>query len=397
MDYKGNIQVGYSPYLIFICRKDGDILIDYKSTIKLIKEIDWKLILIVIAIFTFGLIILSSATHVNKSGSYSQLFKQGLAFGLGLGMIILILLVDYNFLGKYYKGLYVISLVLLAIVLVPGLGAERGGARSWLELGPLDFQTSEIVKLTFILSYAKIIESKRGKLNNIKEIIPVVIYAVPFIGLLFAQPDLGTAIVFSCIIAGMLFTAGLDIGLIKKVMILFLVSLPVMYMLMASHQKDRIEAFLNPEDVTLKGNYQVMQSLIAIGSGGTTGKGLYNGTQNQEGYLPVQDSDFIFAVIGEELGAVGMITVIGLYILFLTRMIYIAREAKDFYGTLIVVGVMSMFAYQIIQNIGMTVALIPVTGVTLPFISYGGSSLLTSMANLGLVLNVCMRKKKINF
>ena len=312
-------------------------------------------------------------------------------------MLILILLIDYNVIGKYYKGLYVIGLVLLVAVLIPGIGAERGGARSWVELGPLDFQTSELVKLTFILSYAKIVESKRGKLNNLKEIIPVVIYAIPFIGLLFAQPDLGTAIVFSCIILGMLFTAGLDLGLIKKATIIFLVSLPVMYMLMAPHQKDRIEAFLNPEDVTLKGNYQVMQSLIAIGSGGPTGKGLYNGTQNQEGYLPVQDSDFIFAVIGEELGAIGMIAIIGLYILFLTRMIYIAREAKDFYGTLIVIGVMSMFAYQIIQNIGMTVALIPVTGVTLPFISYGGSSLLTSMANLGLVLNVCMRKKKINF
>lgn len=372
-------------------------MIDYKSTIKLIKEIDWKLILIVMAIFAFGLVVLSSATHANKSGSYSQLIKQGIAFALGLGMIVLILLIDYNVLGKYYKGLYVIGLILLVAVLIPGIGAERGGARSWVELGPLDFQTSELVKLTFILSYAKIVESKRGKLNNLKEIISVVIYAIPFIGLLFAQPDLGTAIVFSCIILGMLFTAGLDIGLIKKAAIIFLVSLPVMYMLMAPHQKDRIEAFLNPEDVTLKGNYQVMQSLIAIGSGGPTGKGLYNGTQNQEGYLPVQDSDFIFAVIGEELGAIGMIAVIGLYILFLTRMIYIAREAKDFYGTLIVIGVMSMFAYQVIQNIGMTVALIPVTGVTLPFISYGGSSLLTSMANLGLVLNVCMRKKKINF
>ena len=262
-------------------------------------------------------------------------------------MIIGILMFDYNFLGKYYKGLYVVSLILLGVVLIPGIGAQMGGARSWLKLGPLYFQTSELVKLTFILSYAKIVESKKDKLNTLKEIIPVVIYAVPFIGLLFAQPDLGTAIVFCCIIAGMLFTAGLNIKL--------------------------------------------------IGSGGLTGKGLYNGTQNQEGFLPVQESDFIFAVIGEELGVIGMLVVILLYTLFLLRMIMLSREAKDFYGTLIVIGVMSMFAYQIIQNIGMTVAVIPVTGVTLPFISYGGSSLLTSLANLGLVLNVGMRRKKINF
>ena len=359
-----------------------------KSMIKLIKQLDWKLIIIVLCIFSFGLLILSSATHANETGNYFQLYKQGAAFGLGMLMIIGILMFDYNFLGKYYKGLYVISLILLGIVLIPGIGAERGGARSWLNLGPLDFQTSELVKLTFILSYAKIVESKKDKLNTLKEIIPVVIYAVPFIGLLFAQPDLGTAIVFCCIIAGMLFTAGLNIKLIKRVIIIAIVSLPLMYMMMASHQKERIEAFLHPDDPTYKGNNQVMQSMIAIGSGGLTGKGLYNGTQNQEGFLPVQESDFIFAVIGEELGVIGI---------FLLRMIILSREAKDFYGTLIVIGVMSMFAYQIIQNIGMTVAVIPVTGVTLPFISYGGSSLLTSLANLGLVLNVGMRRKKINF
>ena len=372
-------------------------MFEYKSKFKFVKQLDWKLIFIVVSIFCFGLIVLISATHAHSTGNYFQVYKQGSAFILGLAMIVGILLVDYNFLGKYYKAMYIISLALLGIILIPGIGATRGGARSWLNLGPLDFQTSELVKLTFILSYAKIVESKRDKLNTIKDIVQVVLYALPFLGLLFAQPDLGTAIVFSCIIAGMLFTAGLDIKLIKRVIIIILISLPIMYMLMAQHQKDRIEAFLNPEDPTLKGNYQVMQSMIAIGSGGFTGKGLYNGSQSQEDFLPVQESDFIFAVIGEELGAIGMAFVICLYALFLTRMLYIARQAKDFYGTLIVVGVMAMFAYQIIQNIGMTVALIPVTGVTLPFISYGGSSLLTSLANLGLVLNVSMRRKKINF
>ena len=140
-----------------------------------------------------------------------------------------------------------------------------------------------------------------------------------------------------------------------------------------------------------------MQSNIAIGSGGLTGKGLFKGTQNQEDFLPIQDSDFIFAVVGEELGVVGMVALIGLYAYFLYRMLVIAAESKDEYGSLVAVGVTSMFAYQIIQNIGMTVSLIPVTGVTLPFISYGGSSVLTSMANLGLILNVSMRRKKINF
>ena len=373
-------------------------MVNYKSSLKLLKQLDWKLIAIVLTIFGFGLVILSSATHLNTNSTKAlfQLGKQCAAFGLGAMVIGIILLFDYTLIGKHYKELYLISLILLA-VLIPGIGAERGGARSWLNLGPLDLQTSEIVKLTFILSYAKIVESKRDRLRTIKDIMPLIIYALPFLGLLLAQPDLGTALVFMCIIAAMVFTAGLDGKIIKRAIIIVVALMPIMYMLMADHQKQRIEAFLHPEDITLKGNYQVMQSLIAIGSGGVTGKGLYQGSQNQEDFLPVQDSDFIFAVVGEELGVIGMVFLIGLYIAFIFRLIYAAQQARDFYGTLIVVGVLGMFGYQIIQNIGMTVAVIPVTGVTLPFVSYGGSSMLTSMANLGLVMNVYMRRKKINF
>ncbi|CEQ28154.1 rod shape-determining protein RodA [Paraclostridium sordellii] len=372
-------------------------MFDLKSKFKLIKELDWKLIAVVICIFAFGLVILSSATHATTTGNYNQITKQGIAFLAGMGLVILILLFDYNFLGKYYKGLYIVSIILLLLVWIPGLGKEMGGARSWLNLGPLDFQTSELVKLTFILSYAKIVEEKKGKLKTIKDLIPLGLYAGPIILLLLIQPDLGTAIVFCCIIGGMLFTAGLNNKIIRNSLIAIVVAMPLMYMVMAPHQRIRIDAFLDPENVALPGNYQVMQSMIAIGSGGVIGKGLYEGTQNQNNFLPVQDSDFIFAVIGEELGMLGMLAVIVLYALFLIRMIKIAKEAKDFYGTLIAIGVTCMFAYQIIQNIGMTVAVIPVTGVTLPFISYGGSSLMTSLANLALVLNVGMRRKKINF
>lgn len=378
-------------------KKDGDDMFDLKSKLKLIKELDWKLIAIVTCIFAFGLVILSSATHATTTGSYKQITKQGIGFLIGMVFILVILLFDYNFLGKHYKGLYIFSVILLLLVWIPGLGKDMGGARSWLNLGVLDFQTSELVKLTFILSYAKIVEERKGKLKTIKDLIPLVLYAAPILLLLLIQPDLGTTIVFCCIIGGMLFTAGLNDKIIKRGLILIVVAMPIMYMVMAPHQRIRIDAYLNPEDVTLPGNYQVMQSMIAIGSGGVTGKGLYQGTQNQNDFLPVQDSDFIFAVIGEELGLIGMFVIILLYGMFLLRMIIIAREAKDFYGTLIVIGVTCMFAYQIIQNIGMTVAVIPVTGVTLPFVSYGGSSLMTSLANLGLVLNVGMRRKKINF
>lgn len=368
-----------------------------RNRFNLIKELDFKLIINILCIFIFGLIMLTTATHANETGNYKEIVKQLIAFLLGVIMIILINIVDYNRLGERYKLFYVLSIVLLLSVWVPGLGKVQEGARRWIKLGPLYLQTSELVKLTFIISYAKIVEKSKGKLNNIKEIIPVVLKACPVLMLMLMQPDLGGTIVFGCIMMGMLFTAGLNIKIIRNVAVIIVVSLPLIYMVMAPHQKVRIEAFLHPDDLSYKGNYQVVQSMIAIGSGGTKGKGLYNGTQNHSGFLPVSDSDFIFAVIGEELGAIGMAFVLLLYALFLIRMINMARDAKDFYGTLVIMGVMSMFAYQIIQNIGMTVAVIPVTGVTLPFISYGGSSLLTSLANLGLVLNVGMRRKKINF
>lgn len=347
-------------------------------------------------IFTFGIIILSSATHVNQTGNYSRLIKQSIAFVLGIGMIVFILLFDYNVLGQYYKELYVASVILLAIVLTP-LGANRGGAKSTLDLGPLDLQTAELVKFTFILSYAKIVELKKGKMDNLKDIVRLLMYALPIIGLLIAQPDLGTAIVFCCIIAGIIFAAGIDYKILRKAIIVGVIALPIIYLSIDDYQQDRILGFLNPEDTSIQGNYQVMQSNIAIGSGGLTGKGLFKGTQNQEDFLPIQDSDFIFAVVGEELGVIGMVVLIGLFAYFLFRMLKIASESKDEYGALVVIGVTSMFAYQVIQNIGMTVSLIPVTGVTLPFISYGGSSVLTSMSSLGLVLNICMRRKKINF
>ncbi len=324
------------------------------------------------------------------------MIKQTVAFVLGLVIVLFMLIFDYNVMGKYYKELYVVSVFLLVIVLTP-LGAIRGGAKSTLSFGPLDLQTAEIVKLTFILSYAKIVELKKGKMDNIKDIINLLMYALPIIGLLIAQPDLGTAIVYCCIIAGIIFTAGIDYKILRKVMIVGVIALPLVYLSIDEYQQSRILGFLHPEDTTIQGNYQVMQSNIAIGSGGFLGKGLFKGTQNQEDFLPIQDSDFIFAVVGEELGVVGMVVLIGLFAYFLFRMLEISREAKDEYGALVSVGITCMFAYQIIQNIGMTVSLIPVTGVTLPFISYGGSSVLTSMATLGLILNVCMRRKKINF
>lgn len=368
-----------------------------KLTIKNIRKLNWKLILNVTIIFIFGLVMLTTATHANITGNYKYIIKQLLAFGIGLALIICIIKIDYVKMGKFYKFFYISTIILLLIIWVPGLGVVQEGSRRWIKLGPLYLQTSEIAKLTFIISYAKIAQSYKGKLNTVKEIIPAMLKAMPVLFLMLMQPDLGGTIVFICIMFGMLFVSGLNGKIIRNTILIGILLLPLIYNILAPHQKVRIEAFLNPNDLSYKGNYQVVQSMIAIGSGGIKGKGLYEGTQSQNGFLPVPDSDFIFAVIGEELGLIGMGFVVFLYGMFLLNMIKEAEESKDFYGTLIIVGVASMFSYQIIQNIGMTMALIPVTGLTLPFISYGASSLVGSLAAVGLVLNVGMRKRKINF
>ena len=368
-----------------------------KLTLKHIKNLNWRLILNVTLIFIFGLVMLTTATHANRTGNYREIMKQLLAFGIGVALIIFTIKIDYIKIGKFYNVFYIFTIILLLVIWVPGLGVVQEGSRRWIKLGPLYLQTSEIAKLTFIISYAKIAEGYKGKLNTIKQIIPAVLKAMPVLFLMLMQPDLGGTIVFICIMFGMLFVSGLNGKIIRNTILIGVLLLPLIYTCLAPHQKVRIEAFLNPNDLSYKGNYQVVQSMIAIGSGGVKGKGLYEGTQSQNGFLPVPDSDFIFAVIGEELGLIGLGALVLLYGAFLLTMIKDAEESKDFYGTLIIIGVTSMFAYQIIQNIGMTMALIPVTGITLPFISYGASSLVGSLAALGLVLNVGMRKRKINF
>ena len=367
--------------------------INYGKSNRILRNIDWKLVTIVLIIFVFGIVILSSATHANVSGNYKKLITQVIAFIIGIGIVALILIFDYNSIGKYYKELYVASILLLLVVLIPGVGSTQYGARSWISFDGFNLQTSELVKLTFILSYAKIIDNNKDNIRDLKVLVKLILYAMPIILLILGQPDLGTAIVFIVIIFFMLYTAGLSRKIIRNVFIMSLVLSPIMYYFMAPHQKIRIINFFNPN---ASSNYHVLQSMIAIGSGGIFGKGLYHGSQNQESFLPVRESDFIFAVIGEEFGLIGMIFIIFMFALLVSRIITIAKRSKNTYGTIIVAGIAGMFTYQIIQNIGMTVGLMPVTGLTLPFVSYGGSSIITSLANIGIILNVYMRRKKIN-
>lgn len=360
----------------------------------LTKNVDKIMIATVLALATISILTITSV-NMDSEGISREVIVQSAAYILGAIGVIIILTQNYNIFVGLEKPLYITSLALLLSVYTP-LGVELFSARSWIDLGFTTIQPSEFVKILFILLMANYLQDHQDTLYNFKGLIKAGIYAAPIIVIVLKE-DLGSALVFAATWLTMIFFAGIDLKVFSKFIGLVVCAIPVAYVFMADYQKERIEAFLHPENLDLSGNYQVWQSKVAIGNGGLTGTGLFNGTQKQLDFIPVQSSDFIFSVIGEELGLIGGLFVIGLFGLLLYRMATVVRDALDFYGALVVSGVIGMFGFQIFENVAMTMGLMPVTGITLPFLSYGGSSILSNMAAFGLVLNVGMRSKAINF
>lgn len=353
------------------------------------KRFDPILLTVITILFLVGLVLIFSASRSTALGT-KRISIQAAAFMMGLAFMYLSTAIDYSILKRYSWHLYAISIVLLLLVYVPGLGSNQMGARSWINLKVIYFQTSEAAKVTFTLAYAAFLEKRKNQLNTIAEIAPAIAYPLPLLFLLYKQPDLGGILVFSSIIIFCLFIAGLNKKWIIGGLLFIGLAIPIVYKfeLLEPHQMLRIEAFLNPGDPSYTGNYQLIESMTAIGSGKIFGKGLFKGTLIPFGFLPVPESDFIFSILGEEFGMVGMAVIISLYYMLMSRIYKIAVSAKDFYGTLVVMGFTGMFLYQIYQNIGMTIGLIPITGVTLPFLSYGGSSVLMTMVVLAIIMNV---------
>lgn len=361
----------------------------------LIKNVDKVIIAVVVLLAVISILMIGS-TQISTGFFSREVIVQIIAYGIGLVGIIIILNFNYNIFAGMETFLYIFSLILLFLVYVPGLGVEQFGARSWIDLKVTTVQPSEFVKILFVLIMAGYLDEHKDELYNFKGLLKAGIVAAPII-IIVLKEDLGSAMVFAFGWLAMVFFAGIDMKVLGKFFALVLAAVPVAYVFMADYQKERIEAFLHPENLSLSGNYQVWQSKVAIGSGGITGKGLFNGTQKELDYIPVQTSDFIFSVIGEELGLIGGLAVVGLFAILLVRMAGIVRDSLDFYGALVVAGIIGMLAFQIFENIAMTMGLMPVTGITLPFLSSGGSSIISNMACLGLVLDVGMRSKSINF
>ena len=361
------------------------------------REWDWTVVICTVLLISVGVVIIGSATHVNRDGlNITDLVsKQLMFFVINAVVIVLMQWFDYRRLRSWGRPLYFITILLLVAVMLVGTSAL--GAQRWIQLGPITIQPSEFTKLLMIISMAQMMESRVNKLNTFRSLVPIVLYVgIPTL-LVFKQPDLGTSLVYLAIMCGMLFVGGIRMRLGQIIVGVAVVLAPLGWFALQEYQKQRILVFLNPNIDPFGAGYHIIQSKIAIGSGMILGKGLFEGTQSQLNFLPENHTDFIFSVIGEELGFVGCVIVLLLLFLLIYRSVMIARSANDTFGMLLATGIGSMLVFQVLVNVGMTTGIMPVTGIPLPFISYGVSALTTNMISVGLLLNIAMHRKKLMF
>lgn len=351
---------------------------------KLLKQINFFLVLFPLLIFAFGFMVLLST-------SVSLVSNQLLFFVVGFVLFWAVSLIDYTVYRYYWKWLYVFIIILLLITFV--FGQRTFGALSWLAIGQYTIQPSEFAKIIIILMSASLIASKENFLKSFKNITYLVLFLVPIISLVMLQPDLGTSLVILVTFFSILFYSGID-----KFVFIIIISLGGIFSApfwdaLAPYQKERILVFLNPSLDRLGSGYNVIQSLIAVGSGGFWGKGFGMGTQSHLQFLPVYWTDFVFAAFAEEWGFVGVILLLAFFLGLFISILYISLKTNDFFGSIICIGVFSVFFFQFVINVGMNVGIMPVTGIPLPLVSYGGSSMLTSFILLGLVHSVWIYKR----
>ena len=360
-----------------------------------LRRIDFVLLLASLAIIIYSLVIISSATHVNTPSEerFWYVQRQGIFAMVNIAIAVFIMNFDYRGLQQYGKSLYIFNLVMLLAVMLFGHAAL--GAQRWIQIGFISIQPSEFSKLIMIICLAAVLESRMGRLDTPQDLLPVAAYVgLPFL-LVLKQPDLGTSLVFMAIFFGMVIACGINWKLFAVIVMAGVAAMPVLWQFLKDYQKMRIMVFLDPNVDPLGSGYHIIQSKIAIGSGMLFGKGLFAGTQSQLNFLPENHTDFIFAVVGEEFGFVGAMILLFLYMLVLWRGMQIARDASDIFGRLLAVGITSMLAFHVLVNVGMTTGIMPVTGIPLPLMSYGISSLTTNILSVAILMNIHLHKQKL--
>jgi rod shape determining protein RodA len=350
--------------------------------------IDWLLVASVVLLCAVGTLAVTSATR-SAEAPLGLLPARILHLGIGFGVLVAFASLPYGVWGRLAKGIYGATLLLL--VAVDLVGRESLGAQRWLVLGPMSVQPSEFAKLGLIVTLARVAADHPPR--RVVDLVRCVLYVVPPTVLVFWQPDFGTSLAFIAILLGVLFAAGAPLRSFMGLAGLGLATAPLVWRWMKPYQQKRLWVFLDPNLDPLGTGYSLIQSKIAIGSGQLWGKGLFGGTQNALEFLPMQHTDFVFAVIGEELGFVGSVGVLICFWVYLTRGLRAAHQAQDPFGSLLCAGIVSLVGFHVLVNVGMTVGLAPVTGIPLPFLSHGGSALITNLAATGILLNVGSRRR----
>jgi rod shape determining protein RodA len=358
---------------------------------RLVSHFDVGLLLLALGIVGAGIGTIISATY-GADALLSPAATRQLSWGLvGLVAMFSMVLIDYKLLERYAYAIYAGGVVLL--LLVPVFGSFGGGARRWIQLGPASIQPSEVMKIAVVIALARLLQTRIGDqpltLRSLAAVGALV--GLPF-ALILAQPDLGTALLIAFVATSVLMLAGLRLRWLLIAAAVVGALLSPIWSQLKPYQQRRILTFLDPQTDPLGAGYHVIQSEIAIGSGGWTGKGYLRGTQNHLNFLPEQHTDFIFSVFAEEWGFLGSCVLLLLYLLLVARGMVIASRAKDNFGMLVVFGVTCVIFWQVLINIGMASGILPVVGITLPMFSYGGSSLVVILVGLGVVLNVNMRR-----
>jgi len=355
------------------------------------KRVDTFLMIAVFIIGLFGIIMIYSASSIWAEYKFHDAFKfvkaQGIFFLAGIVLMNALLKIDYSVYQKHANKILGICFLLLVLVLIPGIGTVRNGSRSWFGLGGFGIQPSEFAKIGLIIYVSKYLANHRKEMRDIKKgVLPILMVIGVFFLLIMLEPDFGTAMVIVLTLVCMIFVSGVKVSFFVKVGFMGLLGI-VGLILVAPYRMARIVSFLNPWTDPLGSGFQIIQSLYAIGPGGLLGQGFLNSHQKHF-YLPEPQTDFIFSIISEEFGFLGVLIVVSFFFFLFYRSLKISMRTEDAFGKYLSFGLAFGILIQAVLNLCVVVGLIPVTGVTLPFLSYGGSSLLVSMASMGIILNI---------
>jgi rod shape determining protein RodA len=355
------------------------------------KDFDAILFTMAFIVFLIGLLTIHSATQAkNLVFNEGYALRQFMWFGIGVVFLFMTVRISYRkFLDAAYI-LYIVNVLLLVMVLI--MGHVRLGAQRWFSIGGFAFQPSEFMKISFVLALSSYVAQKKGAMESLGSlIVPSFLLTIPF-ALVLLQPDLGTALLLVPVFFAILFVGGAKPKYLIRMILLGLACMPVFWHLLRDYQRQRLLVFINPNVDPLGAGYTIIQSKIAVGSGGLIGKGWLNGTQNQLNFIPERHTDFIFSVVGEEWGFFGALALVLLYMLIINRAFNIGNLTSDRCGKCVATGLAVLLGMQVIINIGMTIGLMPVVGIPLPLVSYGGSSLIATLVAIGLLLNIGIRR-----